>query len=156
MFDRRDNIHVGLWCMLYLSQRAIPSILGSLYRNPPPVINIQDNPNPPPNINIQDPNHVQNEQSSTVKLTPTPTDSIQLDINTTPSVYNSQLDNILSNKPSKQLHVARSTDASRIITKRTWFIRYGLDTLSHCILMQLCLMGLLFTICIRLRMFYIP
>eukprot|EP01083_Nonionella_stella_P071971 193732_1 len=50
--------------------------------------------------------------------------------------------------------ISRSTK-EQIKTRHASFIHYGLETLSHCILMQLCLIGVLVTICIRLSISYI-
>eukprot|EP01083_Nonionella_stella_P123467 372025_1 len=69
-----------------------------------------------------------------------------------------QLDS--SERPSEETTTHSSSSISQspkgqTKTKHTSFIRYGLETLSHCILMQLCLIGVLVTICIRLRITYI-
>eukprot|EP01083_Nonionella_stella_P313444 1125279_1 len=65
-----------------------------------------------------------------------------------------------SERPSEETttHSSSSTSQSskgQTKTKHTSFIRYGLETLSHCILVQLYLLCLLFLICLRLTIAYV-
>eukprot|EP01083_Nonionella_stella_P192938 712924_1 len=62
---------------------------------------------------------------------------------------------ILQPNSSQKAVVAESAHSNPIGTKHTAFIHYGLDTISHCILMPLYLICLLFAVCIRLPMCYI-